>query len=56
MFSIAGTNITPEALFDKIVTKHRGGFCFEQNGIRRKRRKRQVRGEEKRERGEGREN
>ena len=25
-------NLEPDALFDKIVTKHRGGFCFELNG------------------------
>ena len=25
-------NLEPEALFHKIVTEHRGGFCFELNG------------------------
>ena len=25
-------NLEPEALFDKIITTHRGGFCFELNG------------------------
>ena len=25
--------LTPEALYDKIVTKHRGGWCFELNGL-----------------------
>jgi N-hydroxyarylamine O-acetyltransferase len=25
--------LTPEVLFDKIVSRNRGGFCFEQNGL-----------------------
>jgi arylamine N-acetyltransferase len=27
-----GTNISPDALFEKVVIKRRGGFCFELNG------------------------
>lgn len=28
------TDISPDALFKKIVQNHRGGFCFEQNGMK----------------------
>src|SRR4051812_30275357 len=26
-------DLRPEALFDKLVTRGRGGYCFEQNGL-----------------------
>ena len=28
-----GIDITPAAIFDKLVTRRRGGYCFEQNGL-----------------------
>jgi arylamine N-acetyltransferase len=28
-----GIDITPEAIFDKLVRRRRGGYCFEQNGL-----------------------
>lgn len=28
-----GVDITPEAIFDKLVRRRRGGYCFEQNGL-----------------------
>jgi N-hydroxyarylamine O-acetyltransferase len=28
-----GVDIAPEAIFDKLVTRRRGGYCFEQNGL-----------------------
>ena len=28
-----GIDIAPEAIFDKLVTRERGGYCFEQNGL-----------------------
>ena len=28
-----GVEIAPEAIFDKLVTRRRGGYCFEQNGL-----------------------
>jgi N-hydroxyarylamine O-acetyltransferase len=28
-----GIDLTPAAVFDKLVTRHRGGYCFEQNGL-----------------------
>jgi N-hydroxyarylamine O-acetyltransferase len=28
-----GISIEPQALFDKLVTRRRGGYCFEQNGL-----------------------
>lgn len=28
-----GINLEPKALFDKLVRKKRGGYCFEQNGL-----------------------
>jgi N-hydroxyarylamine O-acetyltransferase len=28
-----GIDLAPEAVFDKLVTRRRGGYCFEQNGL-----------------------
>lgn len=28
-----GLNVAPEAIFDKLVRRRRGGYCFEQNGL-----------------------
>lgn len=28
-----GIDLAPDALFDKLVTRRRGGYCFEQNGL-----------------------
>ena len=28
-----GISVDPDALFDKLVTRKRGGYCFEQNGL-----------------------
>lgn len=28
-----GVDIAPSAIFDKLVTRRRGGYCFEQNGL-----------------------
>lgn len=28
-----GISLDPDALFDKLVTRRRGGYCFEQNGL-----------------------
>lgn len=29
----AGVDLAPDALFDKLVRRRRGGYCFEQNGL-----------------------
>jgi N-hydroxyarylamine O-acetyltransferase len=28
-----GISVAPDAIFDKLVTRRRGGYCFEQNGL-----------------------
>jgi arylamine N-acetyltransferase len=33
LMGVPVVDLRPDALFDKLVNRHRGGYCFEQNGV-----------------------